>query len=252
MKKFPIAVQSYTVREAMDKDYEGALRRISKIGYKGIELGFPPDGMTVSEQKALLSELNLHVVGTHGPFNSLDFNPNDLADYLEAVNGGKFVVLSMMLQSKSEILTTAKRLNQIGEQLSHRGITLLYHNHDWDFTQFDGEYALDLLLNETNPMFLQTEPDVYWIKRGGEDPATYLGKLKNRAPLLHIKDMEPGDDAFFAEVGEGVLDFPAILEVAEAIGVRCLVVEQDFTRRDPFDCLQTSFDNLRKLGVVAP
>jgi sugar phosphate isomerase/epimerase len=250
LKKFPIAVQPYTIREAMSKDYAGALEQVAEIGFKGIELGCPPEGMTVSRQKALLDRLGLKVVGTHAGFDTLDFNPDAIADYLEEVDGGKFVAISLRFESRQAVLDKAKKMNEIGEKFRRRGVTFLYHNHDWEFVKYDGEYALDILLRETDPELVKTEPDTYWIKKGGEDPAAYLSKLKNRAPMLHIKDMEAGDGQFFAEIGTGIIDFQAVAKAAEEIGVQWMVVEQDQTRRDPFESLRISYDNLVKLGFM--
>jgi len=251
MRQFPVAVQPYTIREALGSDYAGALERLATIGYTGIELGHPPAGMTIAEQKALLDHLGLHVVGTHAGFDTLDFDIAAIADYLDQVDGGRFVAVSMRFASRSDLLVKARRMNDIGAAFKDRGITFLYHNHNWEFERFDGDYALDILLRETDPELVQTELDTYWIKRGGEDPVAYLKKVKGRAPLLHIKDMEAGDEQMFAEIGEGVLDFQAIARVAEEIGVQCLIVEQDQCRRDPFASLKISYDHLRRLGIMA-
>lgn len=250
MRTFPIAVQPYTIREALARDYEGSLRRVAQIGYKGIELGRPPEEMTVAAQKALLDSLGLRVVGTHAGFDTLEFEPDAIADYLEEVDGGKYVAISLRFASKQEVLDKAGKMNAIGERFRRRGITFLYHNHDWEFVRFDGEYALDILLRETDPELVQTELDTYWIRKGGEEPAAYLRKLKGRAPMLHIKDMEAGEEQFFAEVGEGIIDFHAVAEAAEEIGVKWMVVEQDRSRRDPFESLQISYENLHKLGIA--
>lgn len=251
MKKFPIAVQPYTIREALAKDYEGALERVAEIGYRGIEIGPPPEGMTVDRQKQLLDRLGLYVVGSHAGFDTLDFDVDGLADYLEQVDGGRYAAISLRFSSKEDLLDKARRMNEIGERFRKRGVTFLYHNHDWEFERFDGVYALDLLLRHTDPELVKTELDTYWIRKGGEDPAAYLSGLKDRAPRLHLKDMEAGEEQFFAEVGEGVLDFRAIARVAEEIGVEWMVVEQDACRRDPFESLRTSYGNLRKMGIMA-
>ena len=53
----------------------------------------------------------------------------------------------------------------------------------------------------------------------------------------------------FAEIGEGNLDFKAIIEACERTGVKYLPIEQDDTYgRDPFESLQISMDNLKALG----
>lgn len=250
MTKFPVAVQPYTVREQLSKDYIGTLEKIAAIGYQGIELGRPPEGITVAEQKALLDRIGLKVIGTHAGFDTFDFNPDDIADYLEEVDGGKFVALSLRFASRDEVLAKAAKLNEAGEKFRRRGVQLLYHNHDWEFVKFDGEYALDILLRETDPSLVQMELDTYWVKRGGEDPVSYLAKLQNRCPLLHIKDVEAGEEQFFAEIGEGILDFKAIAQTAREVGTGWLVVEQDQSRRDPLESLAISYRNLQGLGLI--
>lgn len=94
------------------------------------------------------------------------------------------------------------------------------------------------------------ELDTYWVKRGGEDPVEYIRKLENRLPLLHIKDMESGEEQFFAEIGDGILDFPAIAQAAEASGTKWLVVEQDLCRRPPFESLAISYRNLKQMDII--
>ena len=92
--------------------------------------------------------------------------------------------------------------------------------------------------------------------------------------LVHLKDYRIGqmpDDAFqsllqgdyeafkrafqgvvqFAEIGEGNLDFPAIIEQSLASGAKYLLIEQDDQYgRTPSDCLATSRDNLIRLGYA--
>lgn len=250
MKPFPIAFQPYTIHKQLAEDYAGSLERVAGIGYRGVELGRPPEGMTVAEQKALLKRLGLQVINTWGGFNSLDMNVEETANYLDEV-GGKYVTVSMLFDGTLEdVLNKAKEMNRIGEAFRRLGKQFLYHNHDWEFNKIEGEYILDILLRETDPEFVKMEIDTYWVQRGGEDPAAYLRKLHNRCPLLHIKDMEPGEDRFFAEIGEGILDFAAIAEAAETIGTEWLVVEQDQSRRDPFESLAISYRNLGRLGLI--
>ncbi|MCM3781839.1 sugar phosphate isomerase/epimerase [Neobacillus mesonae] len=250
MTTFPIAVQPYTVREQLSRDYVGTLEKIAAIGYQGIEIGRPPEGMSVAEQKALLDRLGLQVIGSHAGFDTFDFDPDYIADYLEEVNGEKYVGISLRFASRDEVLSKAAKLNEIGKRFQERGVQLLYHNHDWEFIQFDGELALDILLRETDPDLVKLELDTYWAKRGGVDPVQYLSKLSDRCPLLHIKDMEAGEEQFFAEIGEGVLDFKSIANTASQVGTKWLVVEQDQSRRDPMESLEISFRNLKKLGLI--
>lgn len=247
--KFPIALQPYTIREELDKNFFGSFQRVADIGYQGVEVGMPPKGITVEEMKSRLDNMALQVISCHSSVEQLT---SDLLAVTNFVNemGGKYIVLSHRFNTKEEVLESAKVFNQIGASTKEQGIQFLYHNHDWEFIKFDEQYALDILLDETDPDLVKLELDTYWVQKGGEDPANYLRKLNNRCPLLHVKDMESDDDQFFAEVGEGMLDFQEIIQVASDIGTEWLVVEQDLSRRDVFESIKTSYINLREMGVI--
>ena len=52
-----------------------------------------------------------------------------------------------------------------------------------------------------------------------------------------------------AEVGEGNLNWPAILNACRESGVAWYAVEQDICQRDPFDSLAISYRNLKAWGL---
>ena len=108
-------------------------------------------------------------------------------------------------------------------------IDLAYHHHHFEFQKIDGQYALDVLWQNTDPQFLKAELDTFWIRYAGEDPARYIARLGPRATHLHLKDLLPGPPVRFGEIGCGVLDFPGILRAAGEAGVRWGIVEQDST-----------------------
>ena len=94
------------------------------------------------------------------------------------------------------------------------------------------------------------ELDTYWLQHGGADPAHWIGKLKGRVPLVHLKDMAvQGTTPIMAEVGEGNMNWEAILASCRAAGVRWYIVEQDICQRDPFESLRISLQNLRGMGL---
>lgn len=252
MKAFPIGVQPYTVREEMSRDYEGTLRRLASIGYKGIELGLPPEGVTVQEQKEWLKSLDMHVVGSHAGFDTLTFDENAIMDYLDEVGGGKHISISLRFADKEDVLRKAGICNGIGSRMRERGFKFLYHNHDWEFVLLDGKYAMDWFLEATDPDCVGMELDTYWAAKADVSPSEYLRtRLIGRCPLLHIKDMEAGEQRFFAEIGEGVLDFRDIAAAAEEAGVEWMIVEQDACRRDPLESLTLSYNNLKAMGLLA-
>ncbi len=243
-----IGVQLFTVREQLEADYAGTLKRIAEIGYHGIELG-PFDLATIVEHREWVRRLDLKTIGCHALLEQLTIGVDGLVRSLHEM-GGEYVALSSRFQTMEEIKRAALLFNQIGKQLKEQGIRFLYHHHDWELAQIEGKAMLDWLIEWTDSEWVGFELDTYWLARGGADPVTYIGRLQNRCPVLHIKDMEAGKEAFFSEIGEGVLDFNAIFAAAEASGVQWMTVEQDACRRNPLDSLALSYFNLTRMGLA--
>ena len=244
--KFPIALQMYTVRNEFEKDYLGSLRKVAEIGYQGVEMSLPPAAFTISQVTNYLKEIGLAWVGCHIGYGQANA---ELDQTLAALNeaGCKNLVLSYLeYHSLQDVTDAARRFNEIGKTCQSQGIQFLYHNHNHEFQQFDGRPILDILQQSTDPALVKFEMDTYWVQRAGVNPAQYLRGMQNRCPLLHIKDMESGPEQFFAEVGEGILDFKAIFQEAEFAGVQWVIVEQDACRRPVFESAAISYRNLQK------
>ncbi|NDB20025.1 MAG: hypothetical protein EB020_04020 [Proteobacteria bacterium] len=146
----------------------------------------------------------------------------------------------------------AASLNHIGERCRDRGFVFGYHNHDFELAPISDapdRTGLDVLLGETDPSLVVFEPDVYWIAKGGADPVAILRQYAGRIPIIHCKDMTHDDRRTYAPVGAGRLDWPSILDAADAGGVEWHCVEQDAGDAPMIDCVRTSITNLRSWGM---
>ena len=250
MARIPVALQMYTVRNQLKEDFDGTFRKVGGIGYAGVELtGIGPH--TAKELKAFLDDLNLKVAGCHVGLGALQGDLDRVLDENLAL-GNSYLVCPALPQDRRGdegcYVETARLLNEIGAKCRTRGLRLCYHNHSFEFQKFRGKNALDVLYESSDPDLVQAEIDTYWVQHGGEDPAAYIRKYAGRCPLVHLKDMEAGEERFFAEVGEGIMDFDSIFEASEKGGVAWYIVEQDQCRRDPLDSARLSFENLRRMG----
>jgi sugar phosphate isomerase/epimerase len=247
-----IAVQLYTLRDQTKDDMAAVLRRVKEIGYEGVELAGYGD-LTREGVKRVLDETGLVVTSNHVAIERME---NDFEDVVEEARLFGYSTLGVAYldavrrTTKEKWLETAQTLNALGKRLREEaGLQLFYHNHAFEFEErFDGEAGLDILYSNTDSQFVQAELDTYWVKKGGEDPVEYLRKYGGRTPVLHIKDMNESGD--FAEVGTGMLDWPAIFEAAEAGGVSAYIVEQDVCPGNPLDSIALSFENLKRMGKV--
>lgn len=252
MSKLPIALQLYTVRDAAEKDYLGTLRQVAQIGYTDVELA-GTYGLSPRELKKVLDDVGLKVISNHAPIDLLE---QDLAGVIEANQtlGNRHIIVPYLPEPRRKTLDdwrqVAEAFNRFGRELRKAGIYFGYHNHAFEFERFDGKAALDWLYEWTDPEYVKAEIDTYWVQYGGEDPAAYLRKYAARIAFVHIKDMEPGPERMFAEIGEGILDWPAIFAAAEAGTARGYIVEQDRWRRPSIESARLSFENLKKMGKV--
>lgn len=247
MTRIPVAVQLYTLRQETENDFHGTLQEVAKLGFDGVEFaGF--GGHTAEEVKGWISELGLEPASAHIPLDRLQ---NDLDQVLEEARivGYSYIVCPYIEdRNEEDYEKLIASLKEIGERCSREGVTLCYHNHDFELENLsDGRTALETIFESTNPDHVQTELDVYWLKKAGEDPVQWLEKYKGRAPLVHLKDMTLDDEQFFAELGTGGVDVDGILAIGEDVGVRWWVVEQDDTRKTPLESLRISMDYVNRV-----
>lgn len=242
MKKFPIALQVYSVRDVAEKEFAKTMREIKEMGYDGVELA-GTYGMSAVTIKEILDEIGLYLVSAHvGP--DLLEQEEILDDY--AATGLKFIVIPWYPgpKNKEELKSSIERIRKIAIACNEKGMQLLYHNHDFEMEEIDGKCILDTYYSEIDEDLLKTELDLCWVRVGGKDPVNYLKKYKGRAPIVHLKDytgsktenmyglIDNGEEEVkttfeFRPIGYGCQDVPAIVEAADYAESQWLVVEQD-------------------------
>jgi sugar phosphate isomerase/epimerase len=132
-------------------------------------------------------------------------------------------------------------------RLKAAGIRFGCHNHDHEFRRIGpGRRTLYDILIEAGADFT-LEIDVYWADHAGINPVRLFERCAGRVPVIHLKDKEvvAGEGPVMAAIGEGNLDWEGILPACQAAGVEVYAVEQDICRRDPFDCLRSSYEFLK-------
>ncbi|MCS7308850.1 MAG: sugar phosphate isomerase/epimerase [Armatimonadetes bacterium] len=250
MAKFGIALQTYTVREEMARDFKGTLQKIAEMGYPAVQLS-DTGGMSIEEARNFLESLGLTVFGGHFGLEQLEKNLDSVLQLARGLDMEYIVVPWLAEELRRDAdgwKGVAQRMNAIGQKVVDAGFVFGYHNHSFEFQRFDGKYGLDILMENTDPQLVQLELDTYWVKHGGEDPAEYIRKYAGRVPLLHLKDM--AQDGSFAEVGYGILDWDSIFRAAEEAGVKWAAVEQDTCQRPPLESARLSLEFLKSKGLL--
>lgn len=248
-----IAAQLYTLREftKTPADIANTLRRVREIGYEAVQLSAlgPIDPR---ELQQIVQELGLTVCATHTAYNRMVNEPeaviaeHKLWNCKYAAIGG----LPNEYRNAEGYARFAKEASEVGRRLAEGGLVFGYHNHSFELERFGAQTGLEILYAQSDPRYFTAEIDTYWIQHGGGDPAAWIRRLKGRIPLVHLKDMAVVDrQPVMAEVGEGNLNWPAILSACQEAGVEWYIVEQDVCRRDPFESLAISLANLRRMGL---
>lgn len=258
MAEARLAAQLYTVRDFTKTaaDLRRTLERVKEIGYTAVQVS-AIGPIPAPEVQSMVADLGLTICNTHIPYDRLKNDLPAVIDEHRLWNCRHVAVGSLPPAFRSEgaagFRAFAKEANAIGRQLRDAGLTFSYHNHAFEFEHFPDERgtALDILLTETDPAFVQAELDVYWVQFGGGDPAAWIRKVQGRMPVVHLKDMTMrGREQLMAEVGEGNLNWPAILDACRAAGVEWYAIEQDICQRDPFESLAISYRNLKGWGLT--
>jgi sugar phosphate isomerase/epimerase len=133
--------------------------------------------------------------------------------------------------------------------LKSAGIQFGYHNHAFEFARTGpGHRTLYDIFVDEGGEDLMLEMDLYWVSHAGLNPERLVERCGGRLPVIHVKDKEiAGGEPVMAPVGEGNLDWEHLIPACESAGVEWYAVEQDVCRRDPFDCLKSSYDFLTRL-----
>jgi sugar phosphate isomerase/epimerase len=256
MSKISVAAQLYTVRQYAQTagDLAASLKKIRAIGYQAVQvsgIGLIDD----VEVKAMVDDLGLTICNTHVRPSEALWNNIDAVIAQHKLWNCRHVAIGSMPQSfrgegEAGFVRFARESSQIGEKLAAAGLTFSYHNHSFEFVRFGSRTGLDIIYAESDPRYLQAEIDTYWIQHGGSDPAAWIKKVSGRMPVVHLKDMVIlNDQQTMAEIGQGNLNWPVILQACREAGVQWYAVEQDVCQRDPFESLKISYEYLKTQGL---
>jgi sugar phosphate isomerase/epimerase len=256
--RFEMGLQLYTVRDPMASAPLPTLKEIARLGYRNLEtFGFDADrlgyyGMDARDFKQVLDGLGLRSTSGH----------YDLYKHLEAplpvmrafvdrcvagaqALGQQYITWPWLAPGQRTIRhfeLLAGRLNEIGEQIKSSGLTLAYHNHEFEFIEQDGKLGYDIIMRETDPALVKLQLDLFWAAHSSRRSPHELFSLQpGRFVMWHIKDMDRKNRDRYTELGNGTIDFTKIMPEARLAGLESYFVEQgDNFAVDPMSSIATS------------
>ena len=228
---------------------EFVLAYLSELGYRNIE-PFSFHGLTAAQFDALAAKYGLKVPSRHMSTNEATWDAN-LADAKllgqRMVGSGGFAAPG--IGSYENVLATAATLNRLGERSVKNGTGPIFgHNHTAEFTtkyvdvQGDGtlKSAWQLLVENTDPRYVDFQLDVGWATIAGEDAAALVEQFGDRISSLHVKDATLTATGWRqTTVGQGDVDWEAVFRAAQG-NVRLYTIEQD-PPVEPFSFAAQSF-----------
>ena len=253
MEKSVIGAQLYTLRDYLKtpEDIAKTLKEVKGIGYNVVQLSGLGQ-IEPEELKKVLDGEGLYPCSTHTLYERLIKETEKVIEEHKILDVPIVVCpgLPEELHNEDGYKKVACELTRVGEIFVKNGISLAYHNHYVEFKKYGDRIGLEILYAESNPEYLQAEIDTYWVQYGGGDPAEWCLKMKGRLPVLHLKDMGIKDnEQIMMEVGEGNLNWKAIIKTAQEASVKWYLVEQDICQRPPIESLRISLENLKRMGL---
>lgn len=246
-----IGAQLYTVREYCNtlEGFSDALQRIADIGYKTVQIS----GTCDYEPEWLRDELKkngLRCVLTHTSEQNLIDNTelwakkHDIFD-CDMVGLGHHAFDG----KKDDLQNFFKVYTPVVEKVFRCGKYFMYHNHASEFIKLDGKPILLHIAEHFSPQKAGFTLDTYWVQVSGGDSAQWIKTLKDRVPVIHLKDC--AFDRAMSVIGEGNINFDRVFQAASQAGTRYMLVEQDDCNgENPFDCLKRSYDFLKSRGFA--
>jgi len=267
-KSFGVGLQLYSIRDAMDTDVPGSLKKVSDLGYKYLEMAGYSEGKfygySPSEFNKIVSDLGMEVLSSHTMVEAagvtLD-NAKIMADAHAELNA-KYCVQPWVEEPDRNIESYKKMIgdwNEVGRIMKEVGIQFGYHNHNFEFANIDGVVPYyDIFMPEMDPDLITMEIDLYWVTKAGQDPVEMINKYPGRFQLFHLKDMYTETSPYFdvikddiSPVGAGLIDFKRIMAAKEVAGMKYFFVEDDNQGNGkPFEGIQTSINNITSKILV--
>ncbi len=243
-KSVPVGLELYSVRDELQKDAQGTVRAVAKMGYQCVEFYAPYFDWTTAQAKdmrKLMDETGIRCYSTH---NDEDFFGSEKIGH--AIELNKILGTKYMVQAWSDPKpdaaswkALAEKLNAASEKLASSGLKVGYHNHDAEWKPVDGKRPIEILASNTKSNVM-LQLDIGTCLEAGADPVSWIKANPGRIRSIHCKDWSPDPNIGYKTLfGEGKADWKGIFQAAESVGgVEFYLIEQEGSRYPEMETAQ--------------
>lgn len=239
-----LGIQLYTVRSLMDDaHFADTMTRVADLGFEGVEFAWKYGGLKPKELAAFLADLGLVCCGVYVKLEEL-LDPNhEVYDY--AIATGSPYVTTGLAGRLDEWDALIPQVEQAGRVARDRGLVFTYHNHHQEFDRrFEGKYALDVLLERTDPEVVRMQLDLGWAQKAGAPALDYWRQYGERTPTIHLRDYS-AESGRICDIGDGFIDPAAVVAQARELGTVWMIYEQDDYPLSPLDSCRMCVERMR-------
>ncbi len=239
---FPLGYQLFSVREEMNHDPLGTLAALRDLGYRHFEVyGFDAErvsyyGMPARELRTSLDDTGVSISSGHYTFHQyLDGPADQLNRYLDrciegaSALGSPYLTWPWMAPEQRTAATFVRLpdlLNAIGERIRAAGLRFAYHNHGFEFADYDGQTGMHRILTQTDPELVKLQIDMYWVMHAAvTTPKQLIADQPGRYVMWHVKDLHTVSRDY-TELGNGALNYRNLLPDPSTSGLTHLYIEQ--------------------------
>jgi len=250
-KAIPVGLELYSVRDELQKDPQGTVRAVAKMGYQCVEFYAPYFDWTTAQAKdmrKLMDEIGIRCYSTHNDEDFFGAEKIEHATELNKILGTKYMVQAWSdpKPDAASWKALAEKLNSASEVLAGSGLKVGYHNHDAEWKPVEGKRPIEILAANTKPNVM-LQLDVGTCLEAGADPVTWIKANPGRIRSIHCKDWSPDPNVGYKTLfGEGKADWKGIFRAAEGVGgVEFYLIEQEGSRYSEMETAQRCLQAFR-------
>jgi sugar phosphate isomerase/epimerase len=256
-----LGLQLYSLRVLEhSQGWRAELDEARDLGFRYVEGGTPPRGVSPSQYLSELGSRGLRMVSMGFSYDDLSRDPAGCVARAREL-GVSFVMCAWIphgdVLTEADATKAASDFEACGAAFRAAGITFTYHPHGYEFRpRPDGTTLFDVLVGKTNPSDVSFELDVFWAEHAGQDPVRLMKRYPGRWRLLHLKDIRRGAETGLysghapetddVPLGTGQVDWTAVLREARAQGISWYFIEDESPT--PTESIPKSIRYLRTLN----